>query len=81
MMRKAIPALIGGLPAEGFAGGALGRAFRSSHLSAARIDTGGARSNNAAELRRRSYEAVTDAQSFDTTLRSFNARAGLLTEL
>jgi len=26
-------------------------------------------------------EAVTDAQSFDTTLRSFNARAGLLTEL
>jgi hypothetical protein len=52
MMRKAIPALIGGLPAEGFAGGALGRAFRNSHLSAARIDTGGARSHNAAELRR-----------------------------
>jgi hypothetical protein len=50
-------------------------------LSAAHTNTDGARSNNAAELRRRSYEAVTDAQSFDTTLRSFNARAGLLTEL
>jgi hypothetical protein len=75
MMRKAIPALIGGLPAEGFAGGAP----RGCRLSAAH--TNSARSNNAAELRRRSYEAVTDAQSFDTTLRSFNARAGLLTEL
>jgi hypothetical protein len=77
MMRKAIPALIGGLPAEGFAGGAP----RGCRLSAAHTNTGGARSNNAAELRRRSYEAVTDAQSFDTTLRSFNARAGLFTEL
>jgi hypothetical protein len=39
-------------------------------------------SNNAAELRRRMFSKVSQMPlAFDTTLRSFNARAGLLTEL
>jgi hypothetical protein len=91
MIRKAIPASFGGASGplilgrfagpKGFADRAIVRALRRFTSRPLAQTLAGGRFDNAADLRGEYDEAVADCLCLDTTLRSFNARAGLLTEL
>src|SRR5262245_21466096 len=77
MMRKAIPAWIGALADFSTFATLRDLGVRQSGPSALPR----ARLSNAAELRRRVKRGCVRRACLATTLRSFNARAGLLTEL